>query len=204
MRKSTQQISDDQAVRRGFVYCLVVAALTAMTLHFMGRIWWCSCGRLNPTSWDIWSLHNSQHLVDPYTFSHVLHGVIFFWSLLLIPDRIVGHRRFLVAITIEACWELLENSPIIIDRYRDTTASLDYYGDSILNSFFDIIACGLGYWFARSFRWTWSVAAFATIEIVMLITIRDSLGLNVLMLLTPIDAIREWQMGLQEAKDARA
>ncbi len=185
----------DQAVRRGFVYCLVVAALTAVTLKLMGRIGWCSCGRLDPTSWDIWSAHNSQHLIDPYTFSHVLHGVIFYWALSLVPDRFIGHRRFLAAVTIEACWELLENSPIIIDRYRAATISLDYYGDSIANSFFDIVACGLGYWFARSVRWHWSVAAFAATEVAMLLTIRDSLGLNVLMLLSPIDGIREWQAG---------
>ncbi|MEM8668549.1 MAG: DUF2585 family protein [Planctomycetota bacterium] len=185
----------DDAVRRGFVYCLVVAGMTAITLGSMGRIWWCACGSLNLASWDIWSTHNSQHLIDPYTFSHVLHGVIFYWLLQLVPDRYIGHRRFLVAITIEACWELLENSPIIIDRYRAATISLDYYGDSIANSFFDIIACGLGYWFARSFRWTWSVSAIVATEIVMLITIRDSLVLNVVMLLTPIDAIREWQAG---------
>lgn len=196
MSDSTPQLNAfpaDQAVRRGFVYCLVVATLTAITLHLMGRIWWCACGSPDPTSWNIWSQHNSQHLIDPYTFSHVLHGVIFFWMLAFVPDRWVGHRRFLIAVTIEACWEILENSPIIIDRYRAATISLDYYGDSIANSFFDIIACGLGYWFARSVKWYWSLAAFAAIEIIMLITIRDSLGLNILMLLSPVDAVRDWQ-----------
>lgn len=195
MSESNPAKSDDHAVRRGFVYCLVVATLTAITLRLMGRIWWCECGRLDLASWDIWTSHNSQHLIDPYTFSHVLHGVIFYWLLMLVPDRYVRHRRFLIAMTIEACWELLENSPIIIDRYRSVTISLDYYGDSIANSFFDIVACGLGYWFARSFKWTWSVVFFVIVEVLMLITIRDSLGLNILMLLTPIDAVREWQSG---------
>lgn len=173
---------------------LAVVAGTILVLSQMGRTWWCSCGTLIPWSWDIWSSHNSQHLIDPYFFSHVLHGVLFF-AMLRPISKISDQAKFVIAIVVEAGWEILENSPIIIDRYRAVTISLDYYGDTIANSIVDIAACGLGYIYSANVRWWWSLGLFALIELVMLLTIRDSLALNILMLVHPLDVIKEWQMG---------
>jgi Protein of unknown function (DUF2585) len=168
---------------------------TVIVLQSMGRLVWCQCGSPVPWSWEIWSMHNSQHLLDPYFFSHVLHGVIFFAVLFLWRKQISANARFFLAFVVEAGWEILENSPFIIERYRAATMSLDYFGDSMANSMFDILACMLGYWFAASVRWYWSVALFAVFEFAMLVSIRDCLILNVIMLVSPIEAIKQWQMG---------
>jgi Protein of unknown function (DUF2585) len=169
--------------------------LLAMTLVLivMGRRWWCACGSWDLTSWDIWSSHNSQHLIDPYFFSHVLHGVLFFWFLRAFANRVDRTNRLLLALALEVAWELLENSPIIINRYREATISLDYIGDSIANSWIDVVACAMGYAFAAHTRWWWSIIFFVAIELVLLMAIRDCLALNVLMLAWPIEAIKLWQ-----------
>ncbi len=172
---------------------LAIVAATAGTLDLMGQWWWCSCGSLVPWSWDIWSSHNSQHLLDPYFFTHVLHGMLFFAALCLLPKRVPLQVRFLITMTIEGLWEILENSPIIVERYRAATISLDYYGDSIANSISDIGACALGFWITASLRWWWSVAIFVVVELLLVITIRDCLILNIIMLLCPIEAIKQWQ-----------
>ena len=104
-------------------------------------------------------------------------------------------KLFLAACLIEASWEILENSPIIIDRYRAATASLDYYGDSILNSTFDLIAAMLGFWIATKWRWPWLVLLVVTVELLSLCFIRDNLTLNILMLFHPFQAVKQWQMG---------
>ncbi len=160
----------------------------------MGRAWWCACGSPVPWSWDIWSSHNSQHLLDPYSLTHVLHGVILFYLLGAFLPRISTNRRFLIALIIESGWELLENSPLIIERYRSVTISLDYYGDSIANSISDILACGIGYLFAQKLGWRWSLALVVAFELFLLVTIRDCLALNVIMLVQPIEAVKQWQM----------
>lgn len=168
--------------------------LIAMTIALatMGRRWWCACGTWSPASWDIWSSHNSQHLVDPYFFSHFLHGILFFGFLQIFAKYASPTTRVLLAMAIEVGWELLENSPLIINRYREATISLDYFGDSIANSLTDVVACMLGYWVTALLRW-WTVPLFLIIELVMVLTIRDNLALNVLMLVWPIDAIKHWQ-----------
>ncbi|QDT06410.1 hypothetical protein K227x_48200 [Rubripirellula lacrimiformis] len=170
----------------------VSVAGMVMILRSMGRTWWCDCGQPIPWAWDIWSSHASQHLIDPYFFSHVLHGVLFFAVLAWIP-RITTPTKWIAATVIEAGWEILENSPIIIHRYREATISLDYYGDSIANSTFDVAACLLGYAIASKVRPRTAVIFFVAIELVMLVTIRDSLMLNIIMLVSPVDAIKQWQ-----------
>jgi Protein of unknown function (DUF2585) len=191
MPSNLEQKNSSPSVRllRWFV---VSFGMTA-TLVWLGRRWWCECGRWDPTSWDIWSSHNSQHLVDPYFFSHVLHGVLFFWFLRWTVGGWSDSRRLFLAFVIEAIWEIFENSPFIIDRYREATISLDYVGDSIANSWFDVIACLLGYIYASKLKWQWSVALFVAIEVTLLLTIRDCLILNVLMLVYPIEAIKNLQ-----------
>lgn len=150
------------------------------------------------TSWDIWSPHCSQHLIDPYTFSHVLHGFVLFWCLAFLPARFSQQQRFVFAALIECAWEIFENSPFVISRYRTATIALEYLGDSVLNSVADVIACMVGYEFATRVRYVWSISAFVLIELALLVAIRDGLILNVLMLLLPIDAIKDWQMEISQ------
>lgn len=169
--------------------------LTVVALRFEGRIWWCACRTPTPFSIDVHSSHNSQHLLDPYSFSHLLHGIIFFWCLLLLLPRVQFGWRLLIALAIEAGWEVLENSPLIIERYRAATASQGYSGDSIVNSAGDVLSCALGFVLASYIGWKWSIALFVAVELFMLFAIRDNLTLNVIMLITPLDAIRQWQMG---------
>ncbi|TWT92370.1 DUF2585 family protein [Stieleria varia] len=170
-----------------------ITAVMAVILHQMGRTIWCACGQWTPWSWDIWTSHNSQHLIDPYFFSHVLHGVIFAGLLYTMRGWLSYGSRLLAAVILEAGWEILENSPMIINRYREATISLDYFGDSVANSVFDVLACLLGFLIASRLRWYWSVAFFVIVELVLLATIRDCLTLNVVMLISPIEAIKQWQ-----------
>ncbi|MBE7515313.1 MAG: DUF2585 family protein [Chloracidobacterium sp.] len=174
--------------------CITVIAATALFLNFQGRVWWCQAGDLSPWAWDIWSTHNSQHLLDPYSFTHILHGVFEYWMLLLLFPNLPAKWRLVIAVAIEAAWEALENSSFIINRYRTATLSLDYFGDSIINSISDIVCCGLGFVIASKLRFRRSLLFFIVTEITLTLTIRDSLILNVIMLLYPIDAIKVWQM----------
>jgi hypothetical protein len=166
----------------------------------MGRSWWCSCGQPDLGAWHIWSRHTSQHVIDPYTFTHVLHGVMFYGLARLILKRSPVGLRFVVAIVGEAAWEIAENTNAVIERYREATISLDYFGDSVINSMADVFACGAGFALAAILPAWISVAGFAATEVILLICIRDSLTLNILMLSYPIEAIKEWQMppGLRE------
>jgi len=172
-----------------------IVAVTAVALFAMGRIWWCGCGSPVLWSWDVWSKHNSQHLIDPYSFSHVLHGLLFYGATsLLLRGRLLG-LRLVVALLLESAWEIFENTPMVIQRYREATISLDYYGDSIVNSMGDIAACALGFVLASKLPTRVSILGFVTVEIVMLLWIRDSLTLNVLMLIHPVEGIKIWQAG---------
>ena len=144
--------------------------------------------------------HNSQHFVDPYSVSHFEHGFFFFVFLYLFRARLTLAWRLVCAVAIECSWELLENSSLIIDRYRTATISLDYYGDSILNSTSDVLFASLGF-VAASFLparpkfWLAWIAIVVLCELGLVFTIRDSLAINVIMLVHPIDAIRAWQSG---------
>jgi hypothetical protein len=172
----------------------VAMLITAGVLHLSGRVYWCQCGRWVPWSWDIWSQHNSQHPVDPYFFTHILHGVVLYGLLHWLWKSAPVSKRLLAAVLLEAGWEILENSPLIIDRYREATISLDYYGDSIANSLFDIVACTAGFLLAARIKPSHSVLFFLATELLLVLTIRDCLMLNVVMLVHPIDAVKQWQM----------
>lgn len=185
--------NDDRVTLKTLFICGIIVMAATATLRQMGRQWWCDCGSPVSWSWDIYSSHNSQHLVDPYSFTHVLHGVLFFGAFYFLRGRLSKSTRLMTAVIVESCWEILENSPMIIERYRAATISLDYYGDSVANSLSDIVACALGYLFASRVRWWWSLALVLVVELVLLVTIRDCLTLNVVMLLYPIEAIKEWQ-----------
>ncbi len=178
----------------------VIAAATTVLMMFVlrgqGRVWWCKLGDVTPYIHDAWnSSHTSQHLFDPYSFTHILHGVLFFWLTGLIFSRLSINWQFLIAIIAEAGWEVLENSAWIIEKYRQNTASLDYFGDSIMNSAGDVVACSIGFCIAAAIgRWR-SLIFFFIVEFALLLWIHDGLLLNILMLIYPIDAIKNWQMG---------
>jgi len=180
-------------VRRTVAAGAGIVAVGALTLHLMGHRVWCACGSPAPWSGDIWSAHNSQHLVDPYTATHLLHGVLYFALLRWIVGPRWPHARVLIALGVEVTWEIIENTPAVIARYRATGAT-GYTGDTIANSLGDIAASLLGYLAAMSLPALVSAAGVVAVEAVLLLTIRDSLLLNVLMLLHPIEAIKRWQL----------
>lgn len=173
-----------------------ILMVAAATLHLMGQPWWCAQGDLVPWASDINSPHNSQHLVDAYTLTHVLHGIALYAILWAVAGAKLGQRhRFIIAMAVEAVWEVFENTDLIIGRYREATISLDYFGDSIVNSLGDLAACAAGYGVAMALPAWASVATFAGIEILLLLWIRDSLLLNIVMLVRPLEAIKTWQIG---------
>jgi Protein of unknown function (DUF2585) len=179
--------------RTALVWVGATVFIAIVYLRWQGRIWWCQCGRPYPISIHVNSQHNSQHVFDPYSLSHVLHGVLFFGVLWLFRRRLSLNVRGIIAAAIEIGWEMLENSPIVINRYRTATAAMGYTGDSIINSLGDIASFVLGFYFARKLGLWKSVALFFVVELLMLWLMRDNLTLNVLMLLWPIDAVRKWQ-----------
>ena len=171
-----------------------ILALTMFQLHRQGRVVWCACRRLNIWAGDIWSVHNSQHVFDPYSVTHVLHGLIFYGVLTWLWPRLALAWRLVLAVFIEALWEIFENSPFIIQRYREATISLGYEGDSIINSMADIACCGIGFALCRYLGWRRSIVLFIVSELILLVWIRDNLTINILMLTCPIEAIKSWQM----------
>jgi hypothetical protein len=181
------------ALRVPGLVALLIAAFV-LVLRLMGREFLSDSGLGVWTG--AWTHNTSQWIADPYTFSHVLHGIFFYW--LLVPSRrfLSVEFRFLIASIMEASWEILENSPCIIDRYRAATASLDYYGDSILNSTFDLVAAMLGFWLAWRFGWRWMLLLIVLIELLMLLFVRDNLTLNILMLIHPSETVKQWQLGI--------
>ena len=171
----------------------VVAAMAAI-LAAMGRSWWCAAGDTSLWSSEVWSRHNSQHLADPYTFTHVLHGLVFHALVRLVVGGRAGTvARWWAGFAIEVAWEVVENTDALIERYRGTTVSLDYFGDSIVNSIGDVLAYVAGYWLAGVLPVWASIAAFVAADAALVLWIRDSLVLNVVMLLFPNETLREWQ-----------
>ena len=146
---------------------------------------------------NIWSGENSQRLADPYSFSHLVHGMLFYGGLWLVARRLPVRHRLLMALALEAGWELLENSPLIIHRYREATIALGYTGDSVLNSLSDILMMTLGFWFASRVPTRITVAAILVMEVGCALWVRDNLTLNVIMLIYPVEAIKHWQMAGQ-------
>ncbi len=174
---------------------LVTIGATIVVLLGLGRPWWCACGQWRLWVGDAYSSHTSQHLADPYSFTHLQHGLVLFWLVTWLLPKWRMPWQVWLALTLEAGWEILENSPLIIDRYRTTTAALGYTGDSILNSMGDLFACWAGFMLARKIGWRGSVELFFAIEAILLITIRDSLLMNILMLSVDIQWLKAWQLG---------
>jgi hypothetical protein len=177
-----------------WMFTVGVLAASGVILRAEGRRWWCACGDWSPWAGNVWSSHCSQHLVDPYAFTHVSHGLWLWFIVGWIRPALSDAWRLRLVVMFEACWEILENSPMVIDRYRTATISLDYVGDSVFNSLGDIAACLLGALAARRLGLVRSLVIFIALEIALAFAIRDTLSLNVLMLLRPVEAVKQWQM----------
>jgi hypothetical protein len=180
---------------RAAVAAIAIVAAAAALLYLMGRPPICTCGEVDLWVGEVNSSRTSQMLSDWYSPSHIVHGFLFYAALALLFRRWPIERRFLAALSIEALWEVVENTPLIINRYRDATAALGYTGDSVLNSLSDIAMMGLGFLLARRLPVWASIAIVLVLELVPLVVIRDNLTLNIWMLLAPNDSIRVWQSG---------
>lgn len=175
------------------VWIAGMVVIAIVYLRWQGRVWWCEQGDWWPISIKVDSPHNSQHILDPYSFSHVLHGVLFFGFFWLFRARMSFQWRLVAATAVELAWEMMENSPFVIERYRTATMAVGYEGDSIVNSLGDVLSFVAGFFLAERLGLWKSVLVFFMVDLAMLAMIRDNLALNVLMLLWPIDAIRHWQ-----------
>lgn len=177
---------------------MAIAAIvvgSALVLIAMGRPPICTCGAIRLWASDVNSAENSQQIADWYSLSHIIHGFLFYAVLRWLGRRWTMPTRLALAVALEAGWEILENSPIIIDRYRQATIAIGYTGDSVLNSMSDIAMMALGFVFAARAPVWLTVFVAIGFELLALAVIRDNLTLNVLMLAWPVDAIRAWQAG---------
>jgi hypothetical protein len=177
---------------------LVIAGLfvaTILAMWWMGRLWWCACGEPWLATAQAFSPHTSQHLLDPYSVTHVLHGFVFWWIVLLARRPVRPEWQVVAVIALEAAWEVLENTPWVIQRYRDSTAALGYAGDTIANALADVALCWAGVLLARRLGVRWSLAVFVVVELVLAWWIHDNLTLNVVMLLWPSESLTRWQQG---------
>jgi hypothetical protein len=195
---TTGDVVEDASRRltpRHLAIALGVIAVAALVLLFTGRTPICTCGYVKLWQGVVASSDNSQHLSDWYSPSHIIHGFIFFGVLWLIARRYSVGTRLVIATIVESCWEIVENSPFIIDRYREATISLDYYGDSVLNSVSDILCMVFGFYLASKLPVWLTIALALLMELFVGYMIRDNLALNIIMLLWPLKAIRDWQGG---------
>lgn len=172
---------------------LAIIALSAAWLLWIGREPWCKCGYVKLWHGQVVSSENSQHISDWYTPSHIIHGFLFFGALWLVARRLSFGWRLAIATLVECAWEIVENSDAVIERYRSVTISLDYYGDSVLNTVCDVLAMVLGFWLASKLPVWVTVALIILFEGATMWIIRDGLALNVLMLVYPVDSVAQWQ-----------
>ncbi|MGE3529271.1 MAG: DUF2585 family protein [Methyloceanibacter sp.] len=182
--------------RTGLIVAAIIAA-AGLALYLLGHPLICKCGYVTLWHFDVVSSENSQQLIDWYTPSHVIHGFLFYFALWLL-SRVVPLSfglRLILAVAIEATWEVVENTDFVINHYREMTISLDYYGDSVINSVSDILMMVLGFFMAARLPVWLTVALAIGLELFVGAMIRDNLTLNVLMFVWPLDAVLNWQQG---------
>jgi hypothetical protein len=186
---------DDGAMWLHLAIVVGLIAAQVVVLLAMGQPAICTCGTVDLWHADPAGPETSQHLTDWYTYTHVIHGFGFYLLLWVVaPDMAVGWR-LAIAVGLEAGWELLENTPFIIDRYRESALARGYSGDSVINSVGDTLAAALGFVLARVLPVRWSMAIILAAELIALIMIRDNLALNIIQIIHPSDAISRWQIG---------
>ena len=187
----------DNSGRRNLLPIIAIVATLfsmALLLWVEGRLLFCSCGVFRLWSGDTCSASNSQQLFDPYSFTHVLHGFLLFWLVALLARRLAPAWQLWLALTLEAAWEVFENTSFVIERYRAETAALGYTGDTIVNSFGDLASAFVGVLVARQLGTVRSVILFIVLEVILVVWIHDSLLLQLLMLIHPVEAIKSWQL----------
>jgi Protein of unknown function (DUF2585) len=191
--RPAMQLSRTQATL--LVTGIIVAA--AIAEYLMGHPLICKCGYVKLWHFDVQSAENSQHLIDWYTPSHIIHGFLFYWLLWLLSRWIPLSfgARLVLAVAIEASWEVVENTDFVINHYRELTISLDYYGDSVINSVMDILFMVLGFFMAAYLPVWLTVLIAIALELFVGAMIRDNLTLNVLMFVWPLDSVLQWQQG---------
>ena len=183
--------------RSKFLYAAattLVVLLMIVLLRAQGRLALCACGYFQIWTSETCSANNSQQLFDPYSITHLLHGFLFFWLMTLLFKRYTPAWQIWIALLLESAWEVFENSRFVIDRYRTATAALGYQGDTIVNSIGDLMWAIAGFLLARQLGVRWSFIVFLLVELVLLFWIHDSLLLQILMLVWPVEAIKAWQM----------
>ena len=200
MREPTnlnQTSARDQLKKRLWPWLATAAvlALAAFELRWQGRLWLCECGRFRLWFGDAWGAETSQQLFDPYSFTHVLHGFALCGLLALWLPRAGWRWRLALAVAAEALWEVVENSAFVIDRYREATAALGYNGDTVVNSLGDVVACAAGFLLARRLGALRTLVVFVLTEATLLFWIRDSLLLNIILLVYPSETLKAWQAG---------
>ena len=175
----------------------VLLAIQAAVLLAMGRPPICACGTVKFWEGDVLSSERSQHLFDWYTYSHIVHGLLFYGALRLVFPKMPVLPRLLIAMGIEVSWEIAENTPWVIEAYRKQALAQGYVGDSTINSVFDTFSMMAGFAIARRIPVWASVAVVLILELAAAYAIHDNLTLNVLNFIYPVDAITEWQSEVQ-------
>ena len=181
--------------KTALILSLGFIAAMAIVMYAMGREVMCSCGYIKLWHGLVQSSENSQHIFDWYTFTHIIHGLVFYLLISLFGKRLSFWQKLATAVFLESAWEVLENTDFIINRYREGTISLNYFGDSIINAIGDVAAMAAGFWFAAKKPVWMSLALYIVIEVFLLFWIRDNFTLNVIMILFPIEGIKTWQTG---------